>query len=471
MQEETSQTIQHMYKRYTDMRMDAKTCSYWLDGFRTQTKNMRDLTEYIRASADYSKALQRRFAAVYLELIGTDADAASVDNFVEIHRERIGELLDTAAIREVIAVLPAFEFRHADLVRKMHASMHHDHELSEADITEFVNKFRKSSEYDIDQLHADLKSFKADATKHDADVDTDSDEENEESEPEAEPELAAAERYPAWADTWEEVFGRPLYVQEYLLFNDVLSKTTDQQRWIADYKNVFKNAFLLTTDILHKFAGNSVYTEYQFVKQYLQEYFACYTTSSAAAPEEFCATLKNRILRSDDYHDAMYETLRSAYNQTYDTKLDDEAIGYMFTQALEKRLSLSDAMIQELVVAFKAETDEYVERVYRLHLEVYQREPDADEVDAYVAMYRRNGKANVAVTERQICKSLIATLEFHDVLKKKIRLLSAERGVELSTSAIYRCLNECLECIKKNSSDIDSMNAVLDIVQSEISHV
>lgn len=438
--------LQAFYKRYTDRRLDGKTLAYWQNALSTGQATQSDYSQFVRSSRDYANALLRRFSALHSELIGVDAPKSDVESFLQKQKDSEA-LWEEADVRAVIAALPTFEHRHRDLIHKIHRSMGSDVEpLTPERVCALLDRFRADSAFDVDALVSELQAAP---------------EEDERPPPPEAPatpppppppeEAHASHLMPSWADDWEVIFERPVFLQEYLWFGKELASLDDPGAWIRAHKSTIDDLRLSANDVLMRYAAQAPMTEYEFVKRHLAD----------CAEPDFVGRLLGRLLGSPEYREAMNAALERAYRVTYDVSLDAGAVGYLFAQALERRLSLSDPGLQELVVAFKNETDEYVERIYRAYLDIYQREPDDGEIAHFVAMYRE--APDRADVDRVIARSLISALEFHDIVKKKLRFYHLEAtNTEIAPSALYRVLDACLAGIR----GAESMEDVVKVIKS-----
>jgi hypothetical protein len=436
--------LQACYKRYTDRRLDGKTLAYWQNALSSGQSTPADYELFVRDSRDYANALLRRFSSLYAELIGADAPKADVESFVQ-QQKASQRLWEEADVRGVIALLPTFEHRHRDLIQKVHRSLGADAEaLTPERTSALVDRFRSDPTFDVDALEAELQARPTPPVPPTP------------APTPASPAPTPGDEAPAWADDWEAVFERPVFLQEYLRFGERLATlgASDARDWMRAHKRASDDLRLSANDVLMRYAGRPPMSEYEFVKRYLAE----------ALEPEFADRLLARLLGSPEYHEAMSAALERAYRATYDVALDSVAVGYLFAQALERRLSLSDPGLQELVVAFKSETDAYVERVYRAYLDIYQREPDEGEIAAHVATYRA-ADADKAAVDRAIARALIAALEFHDIVKKKLRFYYLEAtNTEIAPSALYRLLDACLSSIEGS----ESMDHVVRVIKSSV---
>lgn len=457
MRNDLKDALQGQYLAFTERRVDSKTLSYWHTNIDKGAKTLDEFQAFVARSSDYSNALVRRFTLQHVVLLGTEPDPAEVGRFLQGRQD--GELLDESSIRAYVTRLPEFVKQYRDLIVRVHDSVGDNAvPLSEGEVQRLLNKFVTDPSYDTDALETDLS--KAPAPPVPPPPPPTPPPPAVEAAPQPNGMSVAADVVtvvPGWVDSWERVFNRAVFLQEYLKFGGILSEKMASSpeaavRWIESYKAHMDDQMLHANDLLMRYAGRqSVTTEHAFVKTYLD----------VAQGAGFLDELLEELLKSDEYRKAITDSLAAAYKNTYDETLDADAKSYLFAKALALRLSLVDPRLQELLVGFHEETLQYNNRIFDTYLTMYDREPDAAEVNDHLCKYRAAGPAADTV-DTAIAHELINSIEFHDTLKKRVRAVHlSEFGSDIATSRLYKTLQECVSKLH----GVDSMDGVDMVVK------
>jgi hypothetical protein len=164
------------------------------------------------------------------------------------------------------------------------------------------------------------------------------------------------------------------------------------------------------------------------------------------------------LTASPAYEREMCAVVRKAFKALYDMPLAPEDERHMFEQIKGKRLSLVSQEISEIVAALKAETDMYLESLDAIYSGILTRSPDAYECVHYKKLYRDDHDVNKSA--ERVRADLFASLEYHDVLKTKIRTMCEEEHIgPLLPSKLFALLNVALkdDRLMKNDEALRSM--------------
>lgn len=251
------------------------------------------------------------------------------------------------------------------------------------------------------------------------------------------PDLRAVEEF-------EAVFKRPMFVHEYYKY--VI--TQNKQQDFLDLHASFVTTYNRTRRILYDYT-NVKLDEYSFVKTYLH----------AADDEGFFDTLIDDIVTSKEYRDQMFDVLKIKYENMYKETLEFYDIEYVFRKVLKLKCSLHNEELDDILVQLKEETDEIIGHICQKYNKILERDPDVFEIAHYVRKYRlgiaqQSIDAIDAITE----KDLINTLEFHDILKKQIKLLCPS----MTQRVLYNHLKKLLVDIDQQT--FDSMNEKVQLI-------
>ena len=137
----------------------------------------------------------------------------------------------------------------------------------------------------------------------------------------------------------------------------------------------------------------------------------------------------------------------------------------MFSKALAMRMALDDERLHDFIVSFKEECDNQSNRIFSVYLAVYQRDPECDEVARLLPQYRAVGEGEYDSVDKAISRQLMCDLEFHDVLKKRIKYQYLElKNSEISASLLYKVLQTCIG----SSERVSHMDQVNELVRQVI---
>ncbi len=476
--------LQTLYRRFTNRKIDAKTLRFWESALRDGGSGMADFEQFVSGSADYANHIAQLFKTKHIELLGGDPDVVASDAFMRAHG---GRLLEEADVHRYIASGPECQEKYRTLIRTMgdvaserSASLRG---LTEVEVEELVAKFVQDPGYGVTDLEADIERLCLPASapaagQGEAAVVAAPAPRWSESVVQEAPDCADVlaelqnqwagagagaealliklirrcraspspgpassqphqEEVPAWVDEWEREAGRPMYVHEYLKQSLLPSSGSgggvDVRAAVQHHRRVYEHA----RKIQEKYADRQL-DEYAFVRDHIRDMDA----------PEFLQRMLEDILRSDQYRDLMTQAIVDTHRRMYDAPPDADSTAYMFARALAEQMALHDERLRELVVSFRTECDAQAARVHELYLKVYGREPDAEEVTQALPAYR--GDPAHERVDARVVQQLMSGLEFHDVLKKKIKFHFWEtHGSEIGASALYKVLNVCIASLPR----------------------
>ena len=248
----------------------------------------------------------------------------------------------------------------------------------------------------------------------------------------------------SFVDAFEAEFQRPMFVQEYFFYTpDVLASLPVLHSKFTDNYIAARQAYLNFMD-----TGLSMH---DFVKWHLHEFQGC----------EFVDALVASMIASVTYETSMRKKLDAMYLSMYDEVLAEEDFGYILKRLRAKNMPLAHEGLSMEIGDYRAETMLLAENVDACFRKVLRRAAEPAESSANILIFRRCAHdSNANANELTLRRKLIATLEFHDVVKEIIRdaLIRAEGGPrEASVSQRYTILREVLGRIV----DTDDFNDVV----------
>ena len=373
----------------------------------------------------------RNFAQSYYELLGSNSDGLAVEDETFTHMYN-GYLRSgmTGSIDTYIRQSDQFANKHEQLVVKVHGLVSNSGQtLGQGTVKLFVNKFVSDSGYNIDKLKEDIieietangstpiENLNSCEKKVTADM----------------PFLAA----------FEKEFERPMFVQEYFAYKlQYSSGWTDLPDLHAKFTDTYIAARQAYLNYIDKGLGM-----HEFVCAHLGEF----------EDAEFMARLTADMIASEDYTRCMQHRLSTLYKSMYDEALHEDDLGYLLTRVRDRSLPLGHDGLSTEVYDYRTMSISMGDRVEACFCKVLRRAAEPDELAANVRTFRRmieKEKTDLTECDVSLRKNLIASLEFHDVLKDMIRVALSPR--EASTSQLYAALTEVLRRIDLDD-DLDDV--------------
>lgn len=233
---------------------------------------------------------------------------------------------------------------------------------------------------------------------------------------------------------FETVFNRPMFVHEY--FKIIIERRLvfeNQDEMNTHFKCIFQkfmSDFNKTRKILADYT-NITLQEYDFVKQFLY----------GVDDDSFFVNLIDDIVKGGCYKREMIKVLSHQYKEMFNEELQSHDVSYLFAKVIVKKLSLHDEHITHILESLKRETNEIIDHVSAKFLQVIHRHPDVFETQEHIQMYRSQLDARVSQRQFESLSAkeleehlvnidqstehlLIESLEFHDIIKQKIRSIN-----------------------------------------------
>ena len=138
---------------------------------------------------------------------------------------------------------------------------------------------------------------------------------------------------------------------------------------------------------------------------------------------------------------------------------------YIFTMIKTLKLSIVDDNINRILSSFKEITDAITSHIFRVFLNVLERQPDIHEVEEHIIFYRDNiDEKTMENLDTILEQTLMNSLEYHDILKTKIKIAyKSARTKEILPSTLFSVLNQVipkLSMLKNNEIDRTISTAV-----------
>jgi hypothetical protein len=249
-------------------------------------------------------------------------------------------------------------------------------------------------------------------------------------------------------DEFEKVYKRNMNIREYLLYVHQLRNVAVPKlaSYITELHNMHVASFTEVGDIVFRYLHTKL-DEDAFIKSHL---------SSISEPG-FLDTLRNAIIASHEYEEKMTDRVSALYKSMYDETLDASDLSYVFGKIRAEGHDLMDESVNNLIVAFKNETDDITQHIFGIFVETYEREPDVHEIAKYLSVYRLHNDKAMSDVDAMIEKELTEALEYHDVIKAKIKKIHTMlRNTSVLPSHLYTVLQKVLQQ-NHESSTVDEL--------------
>jgi hypothetical protein len=454
--------------------MDSKMLNYWIKAINSGQKTEDDFRTFLLKSQDYQNVLRHTFSEIYYDKLSDKNYQNTFDKFLEKHSEKN---ITEKDIVDFITASPEYVEKYTKIIKDIFELI--NGELPSVDeITVHLHKFQSNPHYSIDDLREDI-SNKTSITFQDADLYHDfSDDQQKEiislwndktlfldfyrrvlSENTDHKNVDFADKGDSIVNNsrsksdvldvvkmFEETYGRNMNVREYLLYiDDLLSqKVSDRLGFINKLKKRHYELLINVRDIVNKYLNKDL-GEDEFIERYLDD----------TNKDSFLTELEVSIINSEDYEVQMSNRLTTLYKNLYDVYLTNADTQYLFKRVKQHKYDLQNEELNNVIVEFKNETDNITERIFRIFMDTYQREPDVYEINRYVQVYRNNNE-RLEDTDKVIEAELHDSLEYHDVIKNKIKkAYGIIKNENILPSILYNLLEKVLK--SKITSTIDDL--------------
>lgn len=244
---------------------------------------------------------------------------------------------------------------------------------------------------------------------------------------------------------FEKVFGRNMFIQEYFKYivDDNNNRYTDLEAMLVAHRDQFN----IIANV-YKLFCNIILTEHMYMTEHLL----------SIDNDEYHKTVIDNIVNSESYKSYMIDTLQLYYKKLYDANMDDSDVQYLFLQVQRQKLDPHNEKIIDILKDFKAQTDDFIEHIFKVYQRVMERQPDIYEIELCLVDYRKASRVQtIDVTDDELSKNLAKTLEFHDIIKKHIKILYySQYNKDIPPSKLFSTLQSILQ---KTNITIDNLDS------------
>ena len=393
------------------------------------------------------------FKTVYLELIGNDATAKELADFLS---SRVGN--DASSVRAYILTTPVFFNKYSVIIRSLYV-MHHGEDPSEDIVKEFLTGM-KESVYDLEgAIKRKGQPEMAPVIEYgNANDDTDStsvidvhagmmrgdivrnvatNAQTLDSGP-----IVIVKEPVLDADAvsgFEAVAKRPMSVHEYFKYVvsglsglTGLTGTNINHDWSSLWKKQIE-VYNRIRNLMNDYCEVPL-SEHDFLRNHLFE------MDDPSFEESFI----NDIVDSDVYETQMKSRIRKIYKETFDSDMSQLDVDYLFDEVREDRRSMASAELRGVVMEFYKATNNIIAHASEVYNKVVDRYPDSVELIDIITMYRENSHRDFDQIAVDLERSLVKSLEFHDVLKSRIQKAAQLNAKSLIPSKLYGIMQKLL---------------------------
>jgi hypothetical protein len=460
--------ISKTYATYVpNTKPDKKLVTYWSNIIAKGDRSISDFNAYLAKHTDYLNAIKSVFVDMFYEhLSGSMTSGGTYQEMFDAMLASVSEdkLLTVDDVWAYLSHTHEFTSEYQTIITRMFQSIFGS-TPSDAELRLCIDRIREDKHCTIDMVQKDVETFYARGMhkvaasalvttglkKGDGDDDAVADGVVVQGSGGGSAFGAAPPKIPEGiapdlelVDQYEEVFKRPMNVREYILYiHDLRAHRGDlefiegvYQKQSAYYKDIM--------EIMHVFLDKYI-SEDQFLAHYLAKIY----------DPSYIDTLRSEVINSKEYTQKMTKKLQSLYRNMYGELMSQEDVEYLFERIKAQEVGLNDDSLNERVAEFRVENDDVVQRIFDIFFDVLDREPDIHEQNATFRYIRQHiGEDKVRVNE-QIALDLKDSLEYHDVLKRKISKVYTKHCRDvLFPSKMYHVLNKVLPM--KHLSSIDT---------------
>ena len=446
------------YAKYFNDDFDRAFYMKWIRGAQPNQRTPLAFENYIINSPEHAAKIRADFKRVYSYFIEPNCPSTVYNDFAAKYGGHVGRnsIVNDAIIMAYVKELPVFATKYTEVIKRLYF-MVNDEYIADNLLDLYLKKFRESDAYTLDDLNDDIMAGRAPTilasakgnlnvlqdikakwakmhggapTSHtlnillsqigDADVVL----------------YTLIQQFNVFRnarvkdvqDRFLQVYGREASVPEFLKI--VEQRIDDLEAMHTSHE---KN-LIIVKDLYKRYTASDI-AEIDYIKRYIY----------LVDDEGYSDDIIKELIESDVYEREMRGVIRTAYKGLFGVSLPAEDETYMYEQIKGKRLHLKASQIGEIIGALKSETDKYLDALAAIFSEILVRTPDTFECVHYKQLYRDDHDSTK--TDERVRVDLYASLEYHDVLKTKIKDFyetHAEAAGPLLPSKLFALLNKVL---------------------------
>jgi hypothetical protein len=441
---EVKLTIIKTFERYTPgVKVDQKMVKYWDSSISKGDKSLEDFFLYLANSVEYTSHVKTVLTNMYYEhMANCDVDVHDFfESMLEVNKDK---LMSDVDVWNYVASSLQFEQQHRDLVLKLWR-LQSDQDPTEREIQSLINLFKEDQTFSIGDLQTIVESRSkttpiSNTTLDDDDVSIATTPDNvdfsftaPEIEENIDNDLEIVQEY-------EKVFERNMNVREYIHYIKKLRMHRNDPGYIPRMYEKHNVSYQQVKEILNVYVDRYL-LEDTFINEYIKR----------LDEPGFLDALRLETINSSEYEQKMCKKIQGIYQSMFGEKMTMSDTMFLFERAKGAGLELTSDELNEKVAEFRIEHDEITQSIFDMYLEIYDRQPDNNELMKHTMFIRTNGPMSMS----RIVFDMKDSLEFHDVIKKKIsKIYSKQTNESIFPSKLYAVLNIILP--NKYADDIDN---------------
>lgn len=467
--------IQSLHNELVGKSLDTSTLAFWATSIMKGSQSIDDFIEFVINTDDYKKNADSQFKYNYFMYVDYDLSETTLANFQDYAIKKIKETqtsMNESDIHAYISQLDTFIEKYTYIVKTVY-NLKYSSECPGEICKKYVDKFATNPLYNIDLLENEIDNseYKTTDTADTSKVETvagqvDKSHDfrlayvNATNEMPSDNDMIVMQNMSANIDKLVEIFvaskkvvvepipqkttyddielerfqaafQRPMYVQEYYKY--VVNNENDMIEDYGDLKEMHDANFNHMRQLVQLYT-NVAMEELDFIKKYLDK------IDNPRFFDDFVDT----IISSIEYEINQKTSINARYKRMFDEDLESHDTNFIFNKVKLAKLSLVDDAIEQMLTAFKSDTDDIITHVFEKYISVLERQPDIFEITKWVEVYRHS---DIGFDQQDdvVESVLMKSLEFHDILKKRIRALYSEKkGSAILPSILYNTLDVVL---------------------------
>lgn len=433
---EIKQEINKIQLELLGRQIDVRTLSYWTNIISSGTGDIENFMENIVFSEEYKINVSSSFRDLFYSLVGF----INIDIYIESFNQKVNRFIQENKkpfgkfeILKFITSLDCYKDKYHDMIKKEYKCKFNK-DCSSLILNLLMNKFENEFDFDTNLLLKDIDEYKPKYDKKEDNVQYHVDNK-----------IMMDVRI---LEDFYKIFKRPMFVEEYFYY---LGKCSEG---FSDIYKTYTMNYNKFTKITRDYK-NSDTNEYAFVKEYIQ-----YIDDSDA----FFANIIDNLVNTEEYKTEMKNIITRKYYEIYSESLEKDDLDYYFKMIKELKINLDSDVIEAETFKLKKETDIYINSIFGTFINIVDRKPDIHEVGIWLTQYR--DMKDTLVVELLLEKDLIKSLEFNEIIKKKIQQkYNGEMNADIMPSLLYKEINNVVKQINLSELKYD---CVCDLINNII---
>lgn len=451
------------YNRTVGKSIDAKTLQYLATTVSKGENSLASIIHTLMNTEEYKERAKSMFTITFFDAVGSNPTPEEFEQFwSEIDKSKVIEGCD---IELFVRKTPSFQAKYKRVVENLFSNQHAFIPNDEITVT-FLNKLASNIHYNDAALAMDIKYFVLSSSYNDSDSEvrelSPSQHATEDDPSSDQPITMAIPCQVARLDldvdrlsAFEAMFGRHMYVKEYFKYvvNPSAQESTRYFSNLDTLRSEHTKDFNCVSNIYASYC-NTALSEHQYVDKYLMD----------IDRPNYIDTIIDNIVNTPDHKVFMCATLQAYFKKLYDLTMDESDLSFLFNKVRCEKLHPKDERLVEILKEFKAETDDFIDHIFKVYMRALERQPDMYEIETQLLYYRTSARASdIDAIDKGVAAQLTQTLEFHDIIKKHIKnMYFAKYSKDINPSRLFQILQEMVEKVKNDELTIETLDTCIE---------